>query len=506
VPKAVAGLLDVSKSFGSIAALDGVTVELTGGAVHAIVGENGAGKSTMVNILSGVHSPDSGNVMLAGAPVKFRAPSDAMRAGIATIYQERALVQQLTVGENIVLGHERSRLGVIETRREQSFARSFLDQVHLAVSPRRRLASLRLAEQQLVAIAKALSLNAQLLILDEPTAALTSEEAENLFSLIGRLRERGIAVLYITHRLREVEQIADTVTVLKDGRLVRTLAAVGATEAVIVPLMVGREVDQLFPTLSTPSTDVVLEARDLELPGALRGVSLAVRAGEIAGVAGLEGSGKSALARVLAGGETPSRGSIHVRGSQLKGRGILEALAHGVGYIPPDRRAQAIIRTFSVRASTTLAGLRRFSQFGFVLNRKERRAANEIRERLDIRTRSIEAPVLTLSGGNQQKVVLGRVLVAGSDVLVCDEPTAGVDVGARAEIYEILAELATQGSAVVVVSSDVLELMGLCHRILVMREGRIVQEFRQGSASEEDLVRAQLPRHEEGVKPAVGAA
>jgi ribose transport system ATP-binding protein len=506
VPSAVAGLLDVSKWFGSIVALDRVTVELTGGAVHAIVGENGAGKSTMVNILSGVLSPDSGNVTLAGAPVKFKAPSDAMRAGIATIYQERALVRQLTVGENIVLGHERSRLGLIEKRREQSIARSFLDQVHLDVDPRRRLASLHLAEQQLVAIAKALSLNAQLLILDEPTAALTSEEAENLFSLIGKLRERGIAVLYITHRLREVERIADTVTVLKDGRLVRTMGAVGATEAVIVPLMVGREVDQLFPDLPTPSEDIVLEAKNLELPGELRGVSLAVRAGEIAGVAGLEGSGKSALARVLVGGETPSRGSIHVKGRPLKGRGILEALAHGVGYIPPDRRAQAIIRTFSVRASTTLAGLRRFSRFGFVLNRKERRAANEIRERLDIKTRSIESPILTLSGGNQQKVVLGRVLVAGSDVLVCDEPTAGVDVGARAEIYEILAELATQGAAIVVVSSDVLELMGLCHRILVMREGRIVDEFRKGSASEEDLVRAQLPRQEEEVKPAVGAA
>jgi ribose transport system ATP-binding protein len=506
VPDAVAGLLDVSKRFGPIAALDGVTVDLTGGAVHAIVGENGAGKSTMVNILSGVISPDSGTVVLDGAPAKFRTPSVAMRAGIATIYQERALVPQLTVGENIVLGHERSRFGLIEKRREQSFARSFLDQAHLSVDPRRRLASLPLAEQQLVAIAKALSLNARLLILDEPTAALTNDEAENLFSLIGRLREKGIAVLYITHRLREVERIADTVTVLKDGGLVRTMEAVGATEAVIVPLMVGREVDQLYPSLPAPAEEVVLEARDLELPGELRGVSLTVRAGEIAGIAGLEGSGKSALARVLAGSEAPSRGWIQVRGRPLKGRGILEALAQGVGYIPPDRRAQAIIQTFSVRASMTLAGLQRFSRLGFVINRKERRAANEIQQRLDIKTRSIEASILTLSGGNQQKVVLGRVLVVGSDVLVCDEPTAGVDVGARAEIYEILAQLARQGAALVVVSSDVLELMGLCHRILVMREGRIVHEFRHGSVSEEELVRAQLPGQSEEVMDAAGAA
>jgi ABC-type sugar transport system ATPase subunit len=318
------------------------------------------------------------------------------------------------------------------------------------------------------------------------------------------LRERGIAVLYITHRLREVERIADTVTVLKDGGLVRTLGAAGATEAVIVPLMVGRAVNQLYPALPTPTEDVVLEATELELPGELRGVSLVVRAGEIAGVAGLEGSGKSALARVLAGSEAPSRGWIQIRGKRLKGRGVPEALAHGVGYVPPDRRAQALIRTFSVRASMTLAGLKRFARLGFVVNRSERRAANEIRQRLDIKTRSIEAPIGSLSGGNQQKVVLGRVLVVGSDVLVCDEPTAGVDVGARAEIYEILAELASGGAAIVVVSSDVLELMGLCHRILVLREGRIVHEFLQGSASEEELVRAQLPRHEEEVIEAAG--
>jgi ABC-type sugar transport system ATPase subunit len=291
VSSPVAGMLDVSKRFGSIAALEGVTVELLAGSVHAIVGENGAGKSTMVNILSGVLEPDSGTVLLAGEPVKFRTPSDAMRAGIATIYQERALVSQLTVGENIVLGHKQSRLGLIEKRREQSFARSFLEQAHLSVDPRRRLSSLPPAQQQLVAIAKALSLNARLLILDEPTAALTNEEAENLFSLIRRLREQGIAVLYITHRLREVERIADTVTVLKDGRLVRTMAAAGATEAVIVPLMVGREVDQLYPSLPDPTEEVVLEAMELELPGALHGVSLSVQAGEIVGIAGLEGSG-----------------------------------------------------------------------------------------------------------------------------------------------------------------------------------------------------------------------
>ena len=503
--RAIAGLVDVTKRFGSIVALEGVTLDLEEGAVHAVVGENGAGKSTLVNILSGVLQPDAGAVTLAGAEAKFKAPADAMRAGISTIYQERALVSQLTVGANILLGRESTRLRLVQTRKADAAARSFLAQVRLSIDPRRPTANLPLALQQLVAIAKALSLDARVLILDEPTAALTGDEAENLFALVDGLCRKGLAILYITHRLREVERLADTLTVLKDGRLVRTMPADGVTESVIVPLMVGREIDRLFPTLPEPSQNVVLEANDLELSGEFRNVSLNVRAGEIVGIAGLEGSGKSALARVLAGAETRTRGSVKVRGKPVTARGIDKALRLGLGYIPPDRRAQAIIRTFSVRASITLAGLGQFSWFGFVKLRKERQGAQAVREQLDIKTRSLEAPIWTLSGGNQQKVVLGRVLAAGSDVLVCDEPTAGVDVGARAEIYVLLAELAAQGASVVLVSSDMLELMGLCHRILVLREGRVVAEFGHGSVSEEELVRAQLPRHEEVMPAEEGA-
>jgi ABC-type sugar transport system ATPase subunit len=497
VSSAIAGLLEVSKRFGPIVALDGVSLDLEQGTVHAVVGENGAGKSTLVNILSGVLPPDTGTVTLAGTEVRFRSPSDAMRAGISTIYQERALVPQLTLGENILLGRERTRLRLIQRRKANAAARSFLDQVGLSIDPRRRTGALPVALQQLVAIAKALSLQAHVLILDEPTAALTSDEAENLFALIDGLREKGLAILYITHRLREVERLADTVTVLKDGRLVRTMPSEGVDESVIVPLMVGREIDRLFPALPEPRDELMLEASNLELPGEFSDVSLRVRACEIVGIAGLEGSGKSALARALAGADRRSAGSVRVCGKPLTAHGVGEALRLGLGYIPPDRRAQAIIHTFSVRASITLAGLRRFSWFGFVKLRRERHGAHAIRERLDIKTRSLEAPIRTLSGGNQQKVVLGRVLFAGSDVLVCDEPTAGVDVGARAEIYAVLAELAAQGAAIVVVSSDVLELIGLCHRIVVMREGRVVAEFAHGSVNEEELVRAQLPRHEE---------
>ena len=500
MPNAVTGLRGVTKRFGSIVALDNVTIELAGGTVHALVGENGAGKSTIVNILSGVLQPDAGAVTLDGVPTRFIAPSAAMRSGIATIYQERALVSTLTVGENIVLGHESTRFGLIQRQKSDALARALLSQVQLAVDPRRPMASLRPAEQQLVAIAKALSYDARVLILDEPTAALTSEEAERLFSLLVEFRKKGIVVLYITHRMREVERLADAVTVLKDGRLVRTIEASGVTEAEILPLMVGREIDRMFPQLAAPRDELALEGRDLEMPGELRKVSLAVRAGEIVGVAGLEGSGKSALARVLAGSEVASGGWVEVRGTRLRAGGIVEALRNGVGYVPPDRRSQAIIRTFSIRASITLPGLRRVSRLGFVRGQQERRMAERIKQRLGVKTPSINEPIWTLSGGNQQKVVLGRVLAAEADVLVCDEPTAGVDVGARAEIYSFLAEDAAQGSAIVLVSSDVLELMGVCHRIVVLREGRLVAEYSHGSVSEEELVRAQLPRHEEVVR------
>jgi ABC-type sugar transport system ATPase subunit len=495
VADAVTGLREVTKRFGSIVALDGVTIDIAGGSVHALVGENGAGKSTVVNILSGVLQPDEGSVTLDGAPTAFVAPSAAMRAGISTIYQERAIVSKMTVGENIVLGHESTRFGLIQRKKSDRIARTFLSRVQLAVDPRRPMASLPPAEQQLVAIAKALSHRVRVLILDEPTAALTATEAEKLFSLLAELRAKGIAVLYITHRMREVARLADAVTVLKDGRLVRTIEAAGVTEEQILPLMVGREIDRLFPPLEPPRDEVALEAHGLEVPGELQQVSLRVRAGEIVGIAGLEGSGKSALARVLAGSETPAGGWIEVHGSRMKGHGVVESLRSGVGYVPPDRRAQATIRTFSIKASTTLAALPQISRLGFLRMHAERELAGRITQRLGVKAPSIEAPIWTLSGGNQQKIVLGRMLAVEVSVLVCDEPTAGVDVGARAEIYRYLAEAAAQGNAIVLVSSDVLELIGLCHRTVVLCEGCVVADFPHGTVSEEELVRTQLPRY-----------
>jgi ABC-type sugar transport system ATPase subunit len=493
------GVSSVTKRFGPITAVNSVSLNLEPGQVHAVVGENGAGKTTLVNILSGAVEPDHGSVVVDGAAVRFKSPADALRTGVATIYQERALVPHLTIGENIVLGREPTRGSLIRMRELDRAVGEFLAQVGLSVSPRLPTRRLRPAAQQLVAIAKALSVQARLLILDEPTAALTAEEAENLFGLIVRLRDHGLALLYITHRLKEVERLADRVTVLKDGQLVRTMSAEDANEETIVRLMVGRDIDRLFPQLPATTDQVMLEAESLEAGDELQGLSLKVHAGEIVGVAGLEGSGKSTLASVLSGALQPTHGRVSVAGSQLRGKSVREALTHGVGYIPPDRRALGVVRTFNVRESITLASLKRCCRAGLISLRRERRAAEEAREKLQIRTPSVDAPIRSLSGGNQQKVILARALAAGSRVLICDEPTAGVDVGARTEIYSILAELATRGAGIVVVSSDMLELLGLCHRIVVLTEGKVVAEFAHGAVSEEELVRAQLPGREEVV-------
>jgi ABC-type sugar transport system ATPase subunit len=468
-------------------------MEFHAGAVHALLGENGSGKSTTVRILTGALSPDEGTVVIGGEPVKFATPRAAIAAGIAAAYQESALVPHLTVAQNVVLGHERARLGVL-TAGNRALALQWLDEVGLDVRPDRRVATLSVAEQQLVAIAKALSLHARLLILDEPTAALNGVEVEHLMGLVAALRARGLGIVYITHRLAEVAQIADTVTVLKDGRLVTTRPATGLGEDEIVPLMVGRRVEQLYPERRAPEDEVALAGEGLATADGWVSVErFAVRAGEIVGIAGLEGSGRGTLARLLAGVEPGARGRLELQGRHLPRPTPGRALRRGLGYVPPDRRRQGVVPTFSVGRSITLASLWSLSRASIIRPRAERAAARRFIDRFAIKTAGVSAPIRTLSGGNQQKVVLSRVLCAGTRVLVCDEPTAGVDIGARGEIYAAIADLASEGYGVVVSSSDMLELLGLCHRIVVMRQGRLAAEFPAERASEEALMRAQLP-------------
>ena len=489
----VAGLSHVTKRFDAVVALRDVSIDFHGGSVHALLGENGGGKSTCVKVLSGALRPDHGTVTIDGRPVVLHGPRAGINAGIATSYQDSALVSQLSVASNIVLGHEPGG-PILRMSQSVEVAQRWLAVVGLDVDPRERVADLPVASQQLVAIAKALSLDARVFIFDEPTAALTQDEVERLFSLIDSLRTRGLAIVYITHRLAEVERLADVITVLKDGHVARTLPAEGATEDTIVPLMVGREVRNLFPVRTAPRDEVVLEARNLcSADGSVSVDELLVRAGEIVGIAGLDGSGRSALAQLLTGvARGQGDGAVKVDGKRLRS-GVRAALRSGVGYTPPDRRRQATIPTFTVRRSITYASLRRFTVAGFLSPRLERHGATPFLARLDVRPPRLDVPIRTLSGGNQQKVVLARVLCAGTRVLVCDEPTAGVDVGAREEIYALLGQLAADGMAIVASSSDMLELLGLCHRIVVMREGRLVAEFDPTVTDEEALMRAQLP-------------
>ena len=505
VSDAILSVKNVSKRFGSTQAVSDVSLELRAGEIRALVGENGAGKSTIVRMISGATRPDSGAVYVGEERKDFHQPSDALRAGIATIYQDRALVPTMTVGDNIVLGRERTRAGLLSTREAKSYAREHLAEVGLSLDPGRLVGDLSVAEQQLVAVAKALSVEARVFVFDEPTAALTQEETATLFGVIRDLKENRYAIMYISHQLGELEMFADSAIVLKDGVKVAEVQRAEVREQVLVPLMVGREIDRLFPDIEDPVADkVVMRAEGISIDGAVDSVSVDVHHGEIVGLAGLEGSGKSIVSRALAGALACDTGSVLVNGKRLAGGNVHGALALGVGYIPADRRAAGVIPEFSVRSSLTLAALEKMCRHRLLHPRSERREAMRMMERLEIRTSGIEAPTRTLSGGNQQKTVLGRALLADATVLICEEPTAGVDVGARAEIYDVLARLAERGAGIVISSSDALELIGMCHRILVLSGGVVVREFTKDNVTEEELVRSQFLSSDANVRGAEG--
>jgi ABC-type sugar transport system ATPase subunit len=492
------GVREVTKRFDAVVALDRVSLSFQPGTVHALLGENGSGKSTTVKILSGVLRPDEGSVFVDGQEVHFHSPRQALHNGIAAVYQDSSLVPELSVAANIMLGHELARMGILSGRDLQA-AERWLQQVGLQMDPRRRTSTLSIGQQQLAAIAKALSLQARILIFDEPTATLTRHEIDHLFELIDRLRASDLVVVYITHRLAEVKRIADTITVLKDGRVVDTLPAPEATEQHIVRLMVGREVGSIFPQTPGRTDKPMLLAKDLvSQDGYVSVPVLTIHGGEIVGIAGIEGSGRSTLARMLAGIEPLKSGSITVGGHPVVRRALWRSLRRAIGYVPPDRRRQALFPLFSVRSSITLSSLKRLTRLGVLSPLLERKVAEKAQHEFRIRTASLSAPITTLSGGNQQKVVLARIVTTGARVLVCDEPTAGVDVGARSEIYSLFGTLAGQGVAFVLSSSDLQELLGLCDRIVVMRQGRIVAEYGRGQVSEEDLAFIQLPVEEDG--------
>ncbi|WP_219412559.1 sugar ABC transporter ATP-binding protein [Pseudonocardia nigra] len=469
----------IVKQFPGVRALDGVDLDVAAGEVHCLLGQNGAGKSTLIKVLAGAHRPDAGEIVWAGRPVAFGSPQAADAAGIATIYQELDLVPGLSVAGNVVLGHEPSRLGFSRLRDAEETTRKLLARLgHPEISPRRELGRLSAAGQQVVSMARALARDARLIVMDEPSAVLDPEEVQNLFRVIRELTADGVAVVYISHRLEEIREIGDRVTVLKDGATVaRNLPARTTPTAEVIRLMTGRSIEYVFPERpQAPAGDVVLEVESLARTGEFADVSFTVRAGEVVGLAGLVGSGRSEIIETVYGARKASAGRVRVRGTALRAGSVPAAVRAGMGLAPEERKSQGLLMAEPVYRNVSLPALARFARGGFLGREADLAAAGGVTAQLDVRPADPTRPVRTLSGGNQQKVVLARWLLQGCSVLLLDEPTRGVDVGARSEIYALIRELAAQGVAVVLVSSEVPEVLGLADRVLVVREGRVVHE------------------------------
>jgi ABC-type sugar transport system ATPase subunit len=482
----------IGKRFPGVRALDEVQLEVRAGEVHALVGENGAGKSTLMHILAGVHRPDAGAIEFAGQQdVTIADEQAAQRLGIAIVYQERSLFDSLTIAENIFAGRQPERFGWIDRRRMHEDGRRLLERVGLDVRPDLPLAQLSPAEQQLVEIAKALSLDAALIIFDEPTAALTEAETRTLFAVINSLRAAGTAVIYISHRLEEIFEIADRVTVLKDGRWQGTLPVAETTPEDLVRRMVGRELAQSSRhaprAVASPPALEVRNLSDEQSIGVLHGVSFSVHAGEVVALAGLAGAGRTETALSIFGARPFGSGQVLLGGHSVRIRHVWEAIAAGIGYLPEDRKQAGLFLEMGLAENIAAAGLARFGSL-FTSKRAMHSAAEDYRRRLNIGCRNVQQPLRSLSGGNQQKVLLAKWLLVGPRVLIVDEPTRGVDVGAKAEVHRLLFELAERGAAVLVISSDLVEVLSLGDRILVMAQGRIAGELDRAEATEEKIV------------------
>jgi len=492
---------NITKTFPGVKALDHVNLKVRKGEIHALCGENGAGKSTLMKVLSGFYPAGSyeGEIVIHGEVRRFQGIKDAERAGIAIIHQELALVQGMSVAENLFLGSEPARYGIIDEPRLYAEARRWLDLVGLSdVSPNTPVSQLGIGQQQLVEIAKALAKRADILILDEPTAALTESEVERLLRLLEDLRAKGVTCIYISHKLNEVFRLADTITVLRDGKTVGTYPAAELDENRVIALMVGRELTERFPRVARHPGDVVLSVRHFSVydphnprKRVIDNVSFTVRKGEIVGIAGLMGAGRTELVSSLFGA-FPGRteGEVVVEGTRVRIASPRDAIAAGLALVPEDRKQLGLVLGMDVKANISMANLQRLSRYGVINENEEIRAAETSVRELRIKAASLETPVSALSGGNQQKVVLGKWLLAKPKVLLLDEPTRGIDVGAKYELYTLMNELVRHGVAIVMVSSELPEILGMSDRILVMREGRIVATFNREDATQENIMLA----------------
>jgi rhamnose transport system ATP-binding protein len=479
------------KTFGPVVALAEGTIELRAGEILALVGENGAGKSTLVKILAGVYRPDSGAFTIGGRPVSFRMVADSKAAGISVIYQEPTLFPDLSVAENIFVGRQpRGRIGLISRSQMRQLARDLFTQLGVAIDPARSAEGLSIADQQIIEIAKAISLDAKVLVMDEPTAALSGAEVERLFAVARGLRDRGAAILFISHRFDEVFALSDRITVMRDGRYIATHATSETSVDEVVREMVGRDIDSLYPKVEAELGDVVLDVQGLARRGVFAGIDFQVRAGEIVALAGLVGAGRTEVARAVFGIDPYDSGTVTLGGVPLKRHDPRAAIAAGIGFVPEDRRKQGLVMDLSVARNAALTLRGALARFGLINGGRERAEAERWTSRLQVKAGSPDIAVSTLSGGNQQKVVLAKWLATEPRLLIVDEPTRGIDVGTKAEVHRLLSDLAGRGIAILMISSELPEVLGMADRVLVMREGRITAELARAEATPERVMHA----------------
>jgi rhamnose transport system ATP-binding protein len=480
--------VDIYKSFGSTRVLEGVTLPLFPGEVHSLMGENGAGKSTLVKIMAGLHLADKGAVRMGGREVLFRSTAQAQHAGVSVIYQEPTLFRDLSIAENVFMHRQpKTRYGWIDYAEMNRAVSGHLRQLGVSLRPEDPVLGLSIADQQIVEIIKALTFEAKVLIMDEPTAALSLEEVKRLFEVTQRLRDRGVAIMFVSHRLEEVFAISQRITVMRDGQVVGSGPIAEWTTEEVIRKMVGRSLDALYPKEKVDPGEVILRVRNLRRAGVFKNISFEVRRGEIVGLAGLVGAGRSEVARAIFGIDPLDSGEVSVNGTHLRNHTAQDAMAAGIGFVPEDRQQQGLVMEMTATRNATLTVLPQVQRFGLVSPEKERQIAAQWTERMRLKGH-IDEPVNILSGGNQQKVVLAKWLATKPKMLIVDEPTRGVDVGAKSEVHRTLSQLAKNGMAIIMISSDLPEVIGMADRVLVMHEGKLTAELPRSEATEEAIM------------------
>ncbi|MDR0654382.1 MAG: sugar ABC transporter ATP-binding protein [Synergistaceae bacterium] len=491
MPDVILELRKVTKIFPGVKALDNVHFTLERGRIHAIMGENGAGKSTFIKIITGVLSADEGEIYLNGVQVSFRNPKDAQKASIAAIYQHSTSYVHLSVTENIFIGHEDlNRLNMIDWSALHEKSEKILAEVGSDIDPHTLVGDLTIAERQIVEIAKAVSTGAKIIIMDEPTASLSSKECENLYKLTEKLRDDGVSIIFISHRLEDMYRLADSVTVLRDGKYIGTWKVDEISNKDLINAMVGREIEQIFPDKSNEIGEEILRVEGLCKTGYFRDVSFKLRAGEVLGFSGLVGAGRTDIMQCLAGVSKPTKGKIFMEGNEINPKSARQAMKFGIGLLPEDRQRQGLILDWEIFKNITIGELGKFCKNTVMREHQERKRAKELGARIALKAPTVLDRVSSLSGGNQQKVVFCKLLNSDLKVLLLDEPTKGVDVGAKSQIYEIISEIAASGYGIIFVSSDMPELLGVCDRIITMHEGKITGEFNAREATQEVLLSA----------------